>query len=172
LLAGQGRYLGVLEAVAQAAGWGRTRPPGRALGLAVHHSFESYVAHAVEASLENGRPRVHRVWCAIDCGRVVNPDTVVAQLEGAVGFALTAALYGEITLRDGRVEQSNFHDYPMLRIHEMPAVEVHIVESDAPSSGVGEPGVPTVAPALCNALFALTNKRIRRLPIRAEDLRS
>jgi isoquinoline 1-oxidoreductase beta subunit len=172
LLAGQGRYLGVLEAVAQAAGWGRARPPGRALGLAVHHSFESYVAHAVEASLENGRPRVHRVWCAIDCGRVVNPDTIVAQLEGAVGFALTAALYGEITLRDGRVEQSNFHDYPMLRLHEMPAVEVRIVESDAPSSGVGEPGVPTVAPALCNALFALTEKRIRRLPIRAEDLRS
>jgi isoquinoline 1-oxidoreductase beta subunit len=172
LLAGQGRYLGVLEAVAQAADWGRARPPGRALGLAVHHSFESYVAHAVEASLENGRPRVHRVWCAIDCGRVVNPDTIVAQLEGAVGFALTAAMYGEITLRDGRVEQSNFHDYPMLRIHEMPAVEVRIIESDAPSSGVGEPGVPTVAPALCNALFALTNRRIRRLPIRAEDLRS
>jgi len=103
--------------------------------------------------------------CAIDCGRTVNPDTIAAQLEGAVGFALSAALYGEITLDKGRVQQSNFHDYRMLRIHEMPEVEVHIVESTAPSTGVGEPGVPPVAPALCNALFQLTKKRVRRLPI-------
>jgi isoquinoline 1-oxidoreductase subunit beta len=112
------------------------------------------------------------VTAAVDCGRVVNPDTVRAQLEGAVGFALTAALYGEITLKDGRVEQGNFHDYRMLRIHEMPAVDVHIVPSEEPSTGIGEPGVPPVAPALCNALFALTGKRIRRLPIRAEELRA
>jgi isoquinoline 1-oxidoreductase beta subunit len=103
---------------------------------------------------------------------MVNPDTVRAQLEGAVGFGLTAALYGEITLEGGRVRQSNFHDYRMLRIHEMPAVDVHLIESQEPSTGIGEPGVPPVAPALCNALFALTKRRIRRLPIREEDLRS
>jgi CO/xanthine dehydrogenase Mo-binding subunit len=123
-----------------------------------------------EVSLERGRPRVHRVTSAVDCGRVVNPDILKAQVEGAVGFGLTAALYSAITLKDGRVEQSNFHDYRMLRIHEMPDVAVHIVESAEPSTGIGEPGVPPVAPAVCNALFALTKKRIRRLPIRAEDL--
>jgi isoquinoline 1-oxidoreductase beta subunit len=125
-----------------------------------------------EVSLERGRPRVHRFTCAVDCGRAVNPETVRAQVEGGVAFGLTAALYGEITLKDGRVEQSNFHDYRMLRIHEMPAVEVHLVPSDEPSSGVGEPGVPPVAPALCNALFALTGKRVRKLPIGEEDLRA
>jgi isoquinoline 1-oxidoreductase beta subunit len=140
--------------------------------VAVHFSFSSYVAHVIEASIEKGKLRVHRAVCAIDCGRVVNPDTIVAQLEGAVGFALTAALYGEITLENGRVKQSNFHDYRMLRIHEMPEVEVHIVASNEPSTGVGEPGVPTVAPALCNALFQLTGKRIRSLPIREEDLKA
>jgi isoquinoline 1-oxidoreductase beta subunit len=172
LLAGKPRHLGVLELAADQAGWSTPPPAGRARGLAVHHSFESFVAMVVEVSLERGRPRVHKVTCAVDCGRTVNPDTVKAQLEGAVGFALTAALYGEITLQDGRVEQSNFHDYRMLRIHEMPAVDVHIVPSEEPSSGVGEPGVPPVAPALANALFGLTGKRIRRLPIRAEDLRA
>ncbi|MFO0984201.1 MAG: xanthine dehydrogenase family protein molybdopterin-binding subunit [Planctomycetota bacterium] len=165
-LAGKTRHLGVLERAAAAAGWGKPLAAGHAHGIAVHHSFESYVASVAEVSLDRGRPRVHRYTCAVDCGRVVNPDTVKAQLEGAVGFGLTAALYGAITLRDGRVEQSNFHDYQMLRIHEMPAVDVHIVASDEPSSGIGEPGVPPVAPALCNALFALTGKRIRRLPIR------
>jgi isoquinoline 1-oxidoreductase beta subunit len=120
--------------------------------------------------MDHGRPRVHRFTTAVDCGRVVNPDTVKAQLEGAVGFGLTAALYSAITLKDGRVEQSNFHDYRMLRINEMPEVAVHIIESTEPSTGVGEPGVPPVAPALCNALFALTKKRIRKLPIRTEDL--
>lgn len=173
LLEGHPRELGVLDRAAGAAGWGRPLPRGRARGIAVHASFGSFVAQVAEVSLEEGgRPRVHRFTCAIDCGRVVNPDTIKAQLEGAVGFGLTAALYGAITLREGRVEQSNFHDYPMLRVHEMPEVEVHIVESQEPSSGVGEPGVPPVAPALCNALFALTGKRVRRLPLRNEDLRS
>ncbi len=170
LLKDQPRHLGVLERVAQAAGWGEPLAQGRARGLAVHHSFESFIAAVAEVSLERGRPRVHRFTCAVDCGRIVNPDTVVAQVEGAVGFGLTAALYGEITLRDGRVQQSNFHDYPMLRIHEMPEVEVHLIDSREPSTGIGEPGVPPVAPALCNALFALTGKRIRRLPIRPEEL--
>jgi len=172
LLAGSPRHLGVLELAARKAGWGKPLPAGRARGIAVHSSFESFGAAVAEVSIEHGRPRVHRYTCAFDCGRVVNPDTIKAQLEGAVGFGLTAALYSEITLKDGRVEQSNFHDYRMLRMHEMPAVDVHIVASDEPSTGVGEPGVPTVAPALCNALFALTKKRIRRLPIRIEDLRA
>jgi isoquinoline 1-oxidoreductase subunit beta len=170
LLRDKPRHLGVLERAARAAGWGEPPPQGRARGLAVHHSFDSYVASVAEVSIEDGRPRAHRFTCAVDCGRVVNPDIVKAQIEGAVGFALTATLYGAITLRDGRVEQSNFHDYRMLRIPEMPAVDVHVIESDEPSTGIGEPGVPPVAPAVCNALFALTGKRLRRLPVRTEDL--
>lgn len=170
LLSGKPRHLGVLELAAAKAGWEAGPPMERARGIAVHHSFESFVAMVAEVSLEQGRLRVHRVTCAVDCGRVVNPDTVIAQVQGAVGFGLTAALYGAITLKNGRVEQSNFHDYRMLRIHEMPAVDVHIVPSEEPSTGIGEPGVPPVAPALCNALFALTGKRIRRLPIREEDM--
>jgi isoquinoline 1-oxidoreductase beta subunit len=172
LLAERPRHLGVLELAAEKAGWGTPAPAGRARGLALHFSFESYVAMVAEVSLEGGRPRVHKYTCAVDCGRTVNPNTIQAQIEGAVGFGLTAALYGAITLKDGRVEQSNFHDYRLLRIHEMPAVEVHIVPSEEPSSGVGEPGVPPVAPALLNALCALTGKRIRRLPIQAEDFRA
>ncbi|HEX5053344.1 MAG TPA: xanthine dehydrogenase family protein molybdopterin-binding subunit [Planctomycetota bacterium] len=170
LLAGHPRHLGVLELAARQADWDTPAPAGRARGLAVHHSFASYVATVVEVSLERGWPRVHRVTCAVDCGRTINPDTVTAQLEGATGFGLTAALYSAITLADGRIEQSNFHDYRMLRVYEMPAVAVHVVPSDEPPTGVGEPGVPPLAPALCNALFRLTGKRIRRLPIRKEDL--
>lgn len=166
------RHKRVLELVAEKAGWGKAPPEGRGRGIAVHESFGSYVAHVVEASVsKEGKLRVHRVVCAIDCGPVVNPDTVRAQLESGVVFALSAALYGEITFEKGRVKQRNFHDYPMLRMHEMPAVETHIVTSTEKMGGVGEPGVPSVAPALANALFALTGKRIRRLPIRPEDLK-
>jgi len=172
LLAGKPRCLGVLELASEKAGWKKPLEAGRARGIAVHHSFESWVAAVAEVSLEDGWPRVHKYTLAVDCGRVVNPDTVRAQVEGAVGFGLTAALYSAITLAKGRVEQSNFHDYRMLRVHEMPAVEVHIVPSEEPSTGIGEPGVPPIAPALCNALFELTGKRIRRLPIRMEDLRA
>ena len=114
--------------------------------------------------------RVHRVVCAVDCGRTVNPDTIAAQMEGAIVYGLTAALKGAITIDRGRVEQSNFNDYEMLRLDEMPVVEVHIVPSDNPPGGVGEPGTPPIAPAVCNAVFAATGKRIRRLPVRAEDL--
>jgi isoquinoline 1-oxidoreductase beta subunit len=172
LLAHAPRHLGVLELAAEKAGWGRPLPAGRACGLAVHHSFESTVAMVAELALERGRARIVKFTCAVDCGRTVNPNTVKAQVEGAVGFGLTAALYGEITLADGRVQQSNFHDYRMLRIHEMPAVEVHLVPSTAPPTGIGEPGVPPVAPALCNALFELTRKRVRRLPLAPEELRA
>jgi isoquinoline 1-oxidoreductase beta subunit len=164
LLANQPRMLGVLDLAAQKANWGSKLPPG-------HFSFDSYVAQVVEASVaKDGAVRVHRVVCAVDCGTVINPDTVKAQMEGGIVFGLTAALKTEITLKDGKVEQSNFHDYQMMRIFESPKIEVYIVPSSANPTGVGEPGVPPVAPALANAIFAVTGKRVRRLPIRASDL--
>jgi isoquinoline 1-oxidoreductase beta subunit len=171
LLANQPRMKAVLELAAQKANWGSKLPPGVGRGIATHFSFDSYVAQVVEASVEkNGMVKVHRVVCAVDCGRVINPDTVRAQMEGGIIFGLTAALKTEITLKNGRVEQSNFHDYEMLRISESPKIEVHIVSSGESPTGVGEPGVPPVAPALANAIFAATGKRVRRLPIRASDL--
>ena len=172
LLAHQPRYLGVLELAASKAKWGAPLPGGRARGIAVHFSFDSYVAQVAEASVaDDGTVRVHRVVCAVDCGRVVNPDTVVAQMEGGIIFGLTAALKGEITLERGRVQQRNFHDYQMLRMNEAPDIEVYIVPSTEHPTGVGEPGVPPVAPAVANAIFAATGKRVRRLPVRASDLR-
>ena len=163
--------LATIELAAQKANWGGKLPAGVGRGIATLFSFDSYVAQVVEASVgKDGAVRVHRVVCAVDCGLVINPDTVVAQMEGGIIFGLTAALKSEITLKDGRVEQSNFYDYPMLRIYESPVIEVHIVRSAASPTGVGEPGVPPVAPALANAIFATTGKRVRRLPIRASDL--
>jgi isoquinoline 1-oxidoreductase beta subunit len=166
------RHKGVLELAAEKAGWGKPLPEGRGLGLAVHESFGSFVAQVAETSVsKEGNVKVHRVVCAIDCGPTVNPDSIKAQMEGGIVFGLTAALYGEITLEKGRVKQRNFHDYPMLRMNEMPVVEVHIIPSTEKMGGVGETGVPPIAPAVANAIFAVTGKRIRRLPIRAEDLR-
>ncbi len=170
LLAGQPRLRGVLELAARKAGWGTPLPAGRARGIAVHESFGSFVAEVAEVSIKGVVPKVHRVVAAIDCGRIVNPDTIQAQVAGAVAFGLSAALHGQITLKDGRVEQSNFHDYEVVRIDEMPEVEVHIVESAEGPGGVGEPGVPPIAPAVTNALFKLTGRRIRRLPIQPGDL--
>jgi isoquinoline 1-oxidoreductase beta subunit len=171
LLAKQPRMLGTLDLVAQKAGWGKPLPAGRGRGIATHFSFDSYVAQVIEASVEkDGTVHVHRVVCAVDCGRVINPDTVKAQMEGGIIFALTAALKTEITLENGRVQQRNFHDYPMLRMFEAPAIEVYIVPSEEKPTGVGEPSVPPVAPALANAIFAVTGKRIRRLPIRTSEL--
>ena len=161
------RLKGVVELAAERAGWGKELPEGHAMGIAVHYSFVSYVAHVVHASVEDGNVRVHRVDCAVDCGTYVNPDRVKAQMEGAVIFGLSLALHGNITARDGAIEQSNFHDYPLLRLHETPAeIHVHLVESDAPPGGVGEPGVPSVAPALTNALLKITGNPIRELPVR------
>ena len=160
------RHLAVLEAAAKGAGWGTPLPAGRARGIAVAFSYGSYAAHVAEVSVaSDGAVRVHRIVCAIDCGIAVNPDQVRSQMEGGAIYALTAALYGRITLDKGRVQQSNFHDYPMLRIAEAPKVETIIVDSGQAPGGLGEPGVPPVAPAVTNALFVLTGKRIRALPI-------
>lgn len=164
LLTKSPRELAVLELAAQKANWGKT-PAGVSQGIAVHKSFGSYVAEVVDLRMENGQPKVQRVVCAIDCGMMVNPDTVRAQLEGSVAYALTAALKGPITLKDGRVQQTNFDNYHMLRMNEMPAVEVYFVESGNKPSGVGEPGVPPLAPALANAIFAATGQRLRSLPL-------
>ncbi len=166
LLGSAPRYLRVLELAATKAGWGTPAPAGRSRGIAVHKAFESYVAQVAEVSVgSDGTVRVHRVVCAIDCGPVVNPDTVEAQMQSGIVYGLTAALFGEIGIEGGRVMQSNFHDYPMLRLAEMPTVEVHIVPSTDAQGGVGEPGTPPIAPAVCNAIFAATGKRIRKLPI-------
>jgi len=166
LLEAHPRHRAVLDAVAEASSWSGTPPAGRARGIAVAESFGSYVAEVAEVSIENGRPRVHRVWCAVDCGTVVNPAIVRAQMEGGIVFGLSAALFGEITIEGGRVVQSNFHDYPVLRMSEAPRVEVVLAPSGDPPGGVGEPGVPPIAPAVTNAIFALTGQRIRDLPIR------
>jgi isoquinoline 1-oxidoreductase beta subunit len=172
LLGKNPRHKRVLETVAEKAGWGKPLANGLGRGIALHESFGSYVAHVAEVSVsKDGKLRVHRMVCAVDCGPVVNPDTVRAQMESGIVFGLTAALYGEISFEKGRVKQRNFHDYPMLRMNEMPAVEAHIVPSDDRMGGVGEPGVPPVAPAVANALFAVTGQRVRQLPIRAQDLR-
>lgn len=165
MLKGSPRHAKVLQTAAEKAGWGRTLAPGRAMGLALHASFESIVAQAAEVSVDpDGRIRVHRVVCAVDCGQPINPLGIEAQVQSGIAFGLGAALHSQITFRDGRVEQSNFHDYQVLRIDEMPNVEVHIVKSHAKMGGIGEPGTPPIAPAVGNALFALTGKRLRTLP--------
>ena len=166
------RYLKVLDKVAEKSGWKNPVAPGRGRGIAIHESFGSIVAHVAEVSItKNKTLKVHKVVCAIDCGQIVNPDIIKAQMEGCVVFGLTAALYGEITFEKGRVKQGNFNNYKMVRMNEMPVVEVHIIESTENMGGVGEPGVPPVAPAVMNALFTLTGKRVRNLPLRPDDLK-
>jgi len=159
------RHLAVLDLAADKAGWGGALPAGRARGLALHESFGSVVAQVVEVSLVGGTPRVHRVVCAIDCGTVVNPGIVAQQMEGAVVFALTAALYGRVDIHEGVVQQKNFYDYPMLQLAQAPLVHTYMVPSTRAPTGVGEPGVPPLAPALAGALFTLTGKRMRSLPL-------
>jgi isoquinoline 1-oxidoreductase beta subunit len=165
LLADAPRYLAVLELAAQKSGWGTPLPAGRARGVALHESFGSIVAEVAEVSLQNGSPRVHRVVCAVDCGVVINPNIVAQQMESAVVFALSAALHGRIDIHEGVVQQRNFPDYPLVRLAQAPTVETWLVRSDRAPAGIGEPGVPPLAPAVANALFALTGKRLRTLPL-------
>ena len=164
-----GRLRKVTELAAQRAEWGKQLPKGQGLGIAAHRSFVSYIATVVHVEVgDKGKITIPRVDTAIDCGFCVHPERVRSQMEGAAVMGLTLAKYGEITFKGGAVEQSNFNDYPLVRINESPKeTRVHIVENgiEVPASGVGEPGVPPFAPALCNAIFAATGKRIRRLPI-------
>ena len=163
------RIAKVLELAAQKAGWDTPLPPGHGRGIALAQSFHSIVAQVAEVEMIGDAPKVRRIVCAVDCGFAVNPDTVVAQMESAIVFGLTAALHGEITLKNGRVEQSNFYSYDMVRLADTPVIEVHIVNSGIEHlGGIGEPGTPPVAPAVCNAIFAASGKRIRSLPIRLE----
>lgn len=164
--AGAKRHLAVLERVAAEFGWDAELAEGHGKGIAVHESFASYVAQIAEVSVDKGKVRVHRLVCAIDCGIFVNPMTIQAQVEGGLVFGLSAALNMRLDIKDGRVVQSNFHDYTPMRIGEMPKVSVHIVDSGEKPGGVGEPGTPPIAPAVANALFDATGQRLRSLPFR------
>ncbi len=172
LLSGRPRHRAVLDLLAEKSGWGRPMAPGRGRGVALHESFRSIVGQVVEVSVaDDGTLAIDRVVCVVDCGTVINPDTVKAQMEGAILFGLTAALFGEITIEDGRVAQSNFYDYEMIRMAQTPQFETHIVPSAEPPGGVGEPGLPPSMPALTNAIFAATGERIRSLPVTKSALR-
>ncbi|MBB3238708.1 isoquinoline 1-oxidoreductase beta subunit [Pseudomonas sp. Tn43] len=165
LLKAHPRHLGVLNLAVEKANWKAPLPDGHALGVAVHESFGSYVAQVAEVSQENLAIRVHRVVCAVDCGIAVNPQGIAAQMESGITFGLGFTLHSKLTFKHGQVEQSNYHDYQVLRLNEMPVVEVHIVPSSDKPGGIGEVGVPPVAPAVANAVFALTGQRLRELPL-------
>jgi isoquinoline 1-oxidoreductase beta subunit len=160
------RHRAVLEKAAWISGWGAEPAPGRARGIALVESFGSIVAEVAEVEIVDSRIRVHNVWAAVDCGYVVNPDTATAQIEGGIIFGLSAALFNEITIQDGRVAQSNFSDFPLPKIADAPRIKVEFIQSNAALGGLGEPGVPPIAPAVANAVFALTGKRVRSLPLR------
>jgi isoquinoline 1-oxidoreductase beta subunit len=171
LLAGDGsadamRIAAALQDVALRSGWATPPAAGRGRGIACHQTFGSIVAQVVEASVEDGQVRVHKVWTTVDCGLAVNPRGIEAQVEGSICFGLSAALFGEITLANGGAVQTNFDAYPLLRMADAPECDVSIINSGAAMTGMGEPAVPPVAPALCNAIFQATGQRIRRLPIR------
>lgn len=170
LLADNPRFLAVLELAAEKSGWGTPLPEGQGRGIAIHRSFGTIVAQVVDVEIVDGRPRARRVTCAVDAGFAVHPDGLRAQMESGIVYGLTAALYGEISIRGGAVRQSNFHDYEMLRIDEAPVVETHVIDSGEALGGAGEPGTPAIAPALANAVFDATGRRIRELPFKHHDL--
>ena len=160
------RAKAVLALAAEKAGWGQKLPPRSGRGVSLQNAFASYMAHVAEVEVaKNGAVRVRRVVCAVDCGIAVNPDTIRAQIQSGVIFGITAALYGEVTLKNGRVEQSNFENYQILRMDEAPAVEVHIVPSGEAPGGMGEAGTSLIVPAVANAVFAATGKRLRKMPV-------
>jgi isoquinoline 1-oxidoreductase beta subunit len=162
----------VLELAVQKSGWGQPLPERVGRGVSLQFAFGSYMAQVAEVEVSKaGAVRVRRVVCAVDCGAVVNPDTVQAQIQGAIIFGIAAALYGEITPKDGRVEQSNFDTYQVLRMNEAPTIDVHIVRSSEQPGGMGEPGTSAIVPAVANAVFAATGKRVRKLPIDAAALK-
>jgi isoquinoline 1-oxidoreductase subunit beta len=167
LLGKSPRALGVLNLAAEKAGWGQPLAPGLGRGVSVQFAMDTYLSQIAEVEVsKDGEVSVRRVVCAVDCGQIVNPDTIVAQIEGGIIFGISAALWGEVTLKNGRVEQNNFNDYRVLRINETPLIEVHLVKSTEAPGGIGEPGTVGIAPAMANAVFAVTGKRIRKLPIK------
>jgi len=172
LLAHEPRFLAVLDLAAEKSDWGRPLPADHGRGIAIHRSFGTIVAEVVEVRVADGKARVERVVCAADPGFAIHPDGLAAQMESGIAYGLTAALFGEISIRHGAVAESNFHDYPMLRIDEAPAIETHIINSNGGETlgGAGEPGTPPAAPALANAIFDATGIRIRELPVRRQDL--
>jgi isoquinoline 1-oxidoreductase beta subunit len=166
LLKNSPRHLAVLDLLAKKSGWGKRKPAkGHAFGLALHESFGSVVGQVVEISLEDSEISVHKVWCAVHCGQVVNPEGARAQVESALVYGISAALYGEVEIKEGVPQQSNFHDYRVMRLNEMPEVDVAFVKSSDPPTGLGEPGLPPIAPAIANAFYRLSKKRVRRLPM-------
>jgi isoquinoline 1-oxidoreductase subunit beta len=166
LLAKSPRVLAALELAAEKAGWGKPLPAGHARGIGLSTNIGSFTAQVAEVSVTQGKIRVHRVVCAVDCGQAVNPAGIEQQIQSGIVFGLSAALKGAITIDKGRVQQGNFHQYDVLRIDEMPVVEVHLVPSQAAPGGIGEASTPGIAPAVANAIFAATGQRIRTLPIK------
>jgi isoquinoline 1-oxidoreductase beta subunit len=172
LLDGKPRFANVLKIAAEKAGWGTELPAGHARGIALMEGYDTYMAQVAEISLERGAIKVHKVTVAADLGRMVNPDTVVAQIQSSVVFGLGAATLQEITLKDGRVQQTNFDKFPIVRMSQAPAIDIVLVESTEKPGGIGEPATALVAPALANALAVLTGKRLRKLPMTAAAIQA
>jgi isoquinoline 1-oxidoreductase beta subunit len=163
------RHLTVLDLAAQKSKWGEPLPKGMGRGIAVHYSFGSYSAHVAEVSVKDDAVQLHRMVCVIDCGQYVNPGIIQAQAESGAIFGASAALFQELTFKDGRLQQTNFDAFPVVRMNESPVIETYIVENNEKPGGIGEPGVPCAAPAIANAVYAATGKRIRRLPIKMSE---
>src|SRR6185295_8000931 len=172
LLGKQPRFANVLKMAADKAGWGTPAPAGRSRGIALMEGYDTYMAQVAEVSMQNGVPRVHKVTVVADLGRMVNPDTVVAQIQSSIVFGLSAALFDEITLDKGRVQQTNFNNYPVLRMNEAPQIDIVLVPSTEKPGGIGEPATALVGPAMANAIFAATGKRVRRMPFTAQAVQT